>query len=60
MPISIEAIRISNACEMAPISRGAISEPIKLMLDRMVSAILIGVFKYDYLMPHQRQAIRRR
>ena len=29
---------------MAPIRRGAISEPIKLILDRMVSAMLTGVF----------------
>lgn len=29
---------------MAPISNGAISEPIKLMLDRIVSAMLTGVF----------------
>ena len=29
---------------MAPIRRGAINEPIKLILDRMVSAILTGVF----------------
>ena len=43
-PTTIYAYFILKACETAPISRGAINEPIKLMLERMVNAMLTGVF----------------
>ena len=45
-PTTIYAYFILKACETAPISRGAINEPIKLMLERMVNAMLTGVFDF--------------
>ena len=33
-----------KACVTAPINKGAISEPMKLILERMVKAMLTGVF----------------
>lgn len=35
---------MSKACEIAPINKGATREPVKLVLDKIVSAMLTGVF----------------